>query len=349
MEAPLYNTPHDVNDSSQEKELASQAGIRQRRIMLIASIICILGAGSVYSMYMHVRQTTSNMSPLDPLPASFSKESQTHSAHTNPFREALPLGDGKVVTDKPRVGYVYSCTKNFRQSTHTHEGDWIEGAWWDPMQKIRVQGAVEWPTAYVTITTTHDERIISSNDLPDHHTGIFPVLRTDPAYNIDPNPNAIREQDILYRLPVKPEIAATPFCTTRGAVGIMTNGVMLFNALDDAGLDAAAHEIQDSCDGHPQGTDAYHYHNLSSCIEDKSARQVIGYALDGFGITGPKKNDGTYYSTEDLDECHGTTSSIIWDGEEQTMYHYVMTADYPYSISCFKGTPEDGRLHEPRL
>jgi len=29
--------------------------------------------------------------------------------------------------------------------------------------------------------------------------------------------------------------------------------VAFYNALDDAGLDAAAHEVQDLCNGHPQG------------------------------------------------------------------------------------------------
>jgi hypothetical protein len=29
----------------------------------------------------------------------------------------------------------------------------------------------------------------------------------------------------------------------------------------------------------------------------------------------------------------------MWDGKVVSMYHYVMTDEYPYSIGCFRGTP----------
>jgi hypothetical protein len=41
-------------------------------------------------------------------------------------------------------------------------------------------------------------------------------------------------------------------------------------------------------------------------------------------------------TTDDLDECHGLTSLIKLDGKNVTMYHYVMTQDFPYSVSCFR-------------
>ena len=42
--------------------------------------------------------------------------------------------------------------------------------------------------------------------------------------------------------------------------------------------------------------------------------------------------------TDDLDACHGITSTISLDGKNVKMYHYVMTQDFLYSVSCFKGT-----------
>jgi len=42
-------------------------------------------------------------------------------------------------------------------------------------------------------------------------------------------------------------------------------------------------------------------------------------------------------TTDDLDECHGITSQILLDGKLTTSYHYVMTQDFPYSVSCFRG------------
>ena len=83
----------------------------------------------------------------------------------------------------------------------------------------------------------------------------------------------------------------------------------------------------------------YHYHTLSSCIDDTSVSTVIGYALDGFPITGPKVGAQSILTTADLDECHGITSTVTLDGKSVTTYHYVMTQDFPYSVSCFRSTP----------
>ncbi len=120
----------------------------------------------------------------------------------------------------------------------------------------------------------------------------------------------------------------------------MLNGVALFNALDASGRDAVAHEIQDKCDGHPQGAGIYHYHSMSSCISNEDANNtLVGYALDGFGIYSDRDAKGNLYTSANLDECHGITSEILWDGKMVNMYHYVLTHDYPYSIGCFRGTP----------
>lgn len=119
----------------------------------------------------------------------------------------------------------------------------------------------------------------------------------------------------------------------------MLNGVALFNALDAGGRDAGAWEVQDSCDGHPQSDGIYHYHTLSSCIKNVSVHTVIGFALDGFPITGPDISSKNILTTDDLDECHGIVSQVNLDGKNVTMYHYVMTEDFPYSVSCFRGKP----------
>jgi hypothetical protein len=116
----------------------------------------------------------------------------------------------------------------------------------------------------------------------------------------------------------------------------MMTGIALFDAFDAGGRDAGAWEVQDGCNGHPQVTSEYHYHTLSSCIHDTSVNTVIGFALDGFPITGPKVGDGNILTTSDLDECHGITSTITLDEKQVETYHYVMTQDFPYSASCFR-------------
>jgi len=118
----------------------------------------------------------------------------------------------------------------------------------------------------------------------------------------------------------------------------MTNGVALFNGFDAGLRDAPAHELQDANDGHPQGNSEYHYHSIPAWAHDASVSTVIGFAYDGFPITGPVVVSGRYLTTNDLDECHGLTSEVTLDGKKVMTYHYVMTYDFPYSASCFRGT-----------
>ena len=64
----------------------------------------------------------------------------------------------------------------------------------------------------------------------------------------------------------------------------------------------------------------------------------IGVTLTGVAIYGPWYN-GKILTTADLDECHGTTSAVMWDGALATIYHYVSTYDFPYTLGCYRGTP----------
>ena len=58
--------------------------------------------------------------------------------------------------------------------------------------------------------------------------------------------------------------------------------------------------------------------------------EVVGYALDGFPITGAPIGGGNILTTRDLDECRAITSSVRLDGGDVEDYHYVLTQDYPY-------------------
>jgi hypothetical protein len=218
-------------------------------------------------------------------------------------------------------------------------GDWIHGEAWNILQKPAVQGHVNWNDAYFTNTVNGDERILEGNGLPvGYSTGVFPIQRNDPASAYDRNPNSIRARSVKEILPANPFYTDKPFCMGM-EVGYMLNGVPLFNGFDAGLRDAAAHEMQDSCEGHPQKDGVYHYHSLSPCIRDASEKTVIGYALDGFPITGPVVAPGRYLTTDDLDVCHGLVSEIVEDGQEKVTYHYVMTEDFPYSVSCFRAKP----------
>ncbi len=258
----------------------------------------------------------------------------------------IPLGDGHV-SSSPKLGDQDSCTLIFRSGGAQHTGPWLDTAakTWNQRTKIAVQGAHSWSDATHQISEPGELRVITTNGLPQGTTtGTFPIEASDPAYQYDRNPNSIRAQSFTWTVPAKPTVAATPSCTSLGPIGVMTNGVVIFNALDDAGRDAGAHEVQDSCQGHPQKQGVYHYHDFSTCLqtaatEAAGSSTLVGYALDGFGIYVERDASGNLPSDADLDACHGRTSTVMWDGQLTEMYHYDVTLEYPYLVGCYRGTP----------
>ncbi|WP_206057213.1 YHYH protein [Nitratireductor sp. XY-223] len=256
----------------------------------------------------------------------------------------LPLGDDKI-TDAPRAGYVFSCQQRFNKNTpgaHS-SGDWLGASTWNPEKKPHVEGSVTWP-ARISIELEGDRRVVRANNLPTHPTGVFPIRRSDPAYRYDRNNGRITEQDILLELPAVPAVAAAPSCVPMGMIGFSLTNAAQYNALDGRGDDAPAHEMQDSCGGHPQERGQYHYHNMTPCIDDTRSQpgghsDLVGYAIDGFGMFGKYGQDGKTLTNADLDACHGHAHVIDWDGQQRSLYHYHMTDEYPYSIGCFMGTP----------
>ena len=257
----------------------------------------------------------------------------------------LPVGGDPV--SEPTAGAVYSCQTSFptnapgAQST----GDWMNGdGTFDLTKKPTIDGSLSWDGTF-SISTDGDERVLTGNGLPkETTTGKFPVSSSDDAYQYDRNPNSIQEQRLEISIPKDPQVADEPSCTGMGIIGVLKNGVPFFNALDAGGRDAVAYELQDGCEGHPQQEGQYHYHSVSDCVLDqldsaKGQSKLIGYALDGFGIYGPRDADGHELTSADLDECHGTTSVVKFNGTKQRMYHYVATRDYPYTLGCFAGTP----------
>ncbi len=258
--------------------------------------------------------------------------------------EAIPLGDGDVGTT-PQAGSVDACQTMFRRGGAQHAGPWIDDAagTWDKTAKPAVQGAVPWPQAYYRVRRVHGTRVVAFDDLPTNHaTGVFPIATSEPAYAFDTNPNRIGAHRIRWRLPLHPHAARRPSCVGMGPIGVLRDGVFLFNGLDAAGRDAAAHEVQDSCDGHPDRSESYHHHDVPSCLLNATRNgrtTLVGYALDGYGIYVVKDAHGNLPTNGDLDACHGTTSVVRWNGKRRRVYHYVATLEYPYTVGCFHGTP----------
>lgn len=266
----------------------------------------------------------------------------TQAGRINPA--ALPLGDGYVSTT-PTVGYVDSCITHFTIGGSQVNGPWINTTrhTWDYLTKIHVNGAIKWPSASYHVAVRGGKRVITFNDLPiDHVSGVFPIAPTDPAYKYDHNGNHIAAQSLKWSLPLNPTAARTPGCTNGGPIGVLDDGVVLFNALDGAGRDAAAHELLDICAAHPDPSNTYHHHDIPPCILDKvrnGTTKLVGYALDGYGIYVQKNAKGQLPNNTQLDACHGTTSKVLWNGKLRRVYHYVATLEYPYTVGCYHGTP----------
>ncbi|MGI8419384.1 MAG: YHYH protein [Candidatus Levyibacteriota bacterium] len=321
----------------------------RKKYILFVIVLCLIGIVTLFflgkgAVKSSQQQLTSQTSPSTQMESPQQQVSYTQkqllAVTGSPLNtSSLPLGDNKYTTDAPKKGYIYLCNVQQGQGGASQEGNWIHGNTWNSAEKTSVSGSVSWSLSRYSNTVSGSNRISSGNDLPlKTTTGIFPVQATDPAYQYDRNPNTITAHNFTLTLPVNPTDTPTPACMG-GEVGVMLNGVPLFNGFDAAHRDAPAHEVEDSCDGHPQESGEYHYHSLSRCIKDIKETTVIGYSLDGFPLTGPVLSNGNYLTTKDLDECHGMSSSIMLDGKETTIYHYVMTEDFPYSVSCFRGKP----------
>lgn len=257
----------------------------------------------------------------------------------------LPIGDGKR-SDALKVGWLWACRIEEDGRGPLVTGPWIKAdGTYDFSAKPAIAGAVTWPHRFF-MSIAGNRRVFTSDDLPNHPTGVFPVAPEDPARRYDPNPNRITPQRVEFSVPAEPALA-TPQCAP-GAVGILLTGTVLFNGFDANGHDAVAHELQDKCQGHPQQSGTYHYHSVTTCFDDTTLPNghstLVGYAIDGFGIYGRRGEGGAVLSSTDLDPCHGHTHTIEWNGKTVEMYHYHGTQDFPYTVGCLRGTYELGAV-----
>ncbi|HEY0979215.1 MAG TPA: YHYH protein [Flavobacteriales bacterium] len=135
-------------------------------------------------------------------------------------------------------------------------------------------------------------------------TDVYVSCTCIPGYDIGPwagNPNVPANQDFTFRFTRNPvENTGTDVATGLGHIGVLRNGVSIFNAKDamswnNQGVwlrNAAFFEANsfDLCLGHPSPTGEYHNHITPSCVYDVLAddthSELIGHAFDGFPIYG---------------------------------------------------------------
>ena len=113
----------------------------------------------------------------------------------------LPLGDGKLSTSAQQ-GMIWACHTDPNAGGAFRDGPWIDQAsgTYDFTRKAVVSGKVMW-TPDFHMTLEGDTRVFTSNDLPDHPTGTFPIPSGDAALQYDRNPNSIKTQTVTVSLP----------------------------------------------------------------------------------------------------------------------------------------------------
>ncbi len=106
-----------------------------------------------------------------------------------------------------------------------------------------------------------------------------------------------------------------------GAIALAANGVPIFNALNNRGVDSFSIGELDDYGGHCGRADDYHYHAAPLHLQTKLGPSLpLGYALDGYPLYGLKEPNGD--TVTGLDELNGHSDSA-------GKYHYHSTLTYP--------------------
>ncbi len=228
-----------------------------------------------------------------------------------------------------------------------------------------VSGSVSNGRSIFKTTVSNTKRHFKGNGLPTHNTGVFPVQEGTPAYSWyaaapgGPGYSSsaaipIARYDLDITVPRNPTYSKTPYCMTSLVMGVATQTHTVWHinlAYGSTPVDPIAALPVDECWGHPFNKE-YHYHGYSwKCMPNQGSASthspLFGYAMDGFGIYGPRGDNGILLTNDDLDECHGHTGRIKWDGKWRTMYHYHLNSQYPYGPGCYRGKPSNFNAFAP--
>ena len=260
--------------------------------------------------------------------------------------------------DAPGKNHLYMCPRpGLKPSLTGSDTPWVSGTTVDVSKIAFVPGSVTWQSEF-SMTTTDTERMLVGNGLPNHPTGQYPIEKGTAAYDYYAALPAmgydnaaeipIAPYDINLTLPKDPVPNDKPTCVLWIFLGVVSQTGAVWHAeiAPDSSLnlhDPISALPLDDCWGHPYNTQ-YHYHAYSwKCFPNQGDPSqhspLFGYAIDGFGVYGPRGEGGKLLTNDDLDECHGHTHEIEWDGVKKVMYHYHVNNQYPYSIGCYRGTP----------
>lgn len=258
--------------------------------------------------------------------------------------------------DTPARDKTFLCGAGPNTVMTNASSPWVRGSAIDVSKIPHVEGHVSRKSRFA-ITKTATARHFKGNGLPNTKIGEFPVKAGTAAYRYytalpaQGYNNAaeipVKPWDLDITVPRRPKANRTPTCIGKLTIGIADTGAPWHVEIAPDSqyhiLNPSAGLPMDKCWGHPYATQ-YHYHGESwTCFIDRDKphehSRLVGYAIDGFGVYGIRGVDGRSVTNKELDECHGHTHRILWNGKKVNMYHYHLNNEYPYSIGCFRGTP----------
>ena len=188
----------------------------------------------------------------------------------------------------------------------------------------------------VIVYIEDDYVVFETNNLPDHKSPYYNP--SDALYeeyngnnsNYNQNPNRIKKQNIIMKVPADPQEAKNKSATPLGAIGISVNGIVFFNQYAGPNNQPLTNEINsfDQYNGHPEQQGTYHYHIEPIWLTSSLGKDAfLGFLNDGFPVYGPEEN-GKEVKNSDLDDFHGHSHATVEfpDG----IYHYHITNENPY-------------------
>ena len=205
--------------------------------------------------------------------------------------------------------------RGFLTKTETASAKPSIAAHFEPFKNVRVR----WDS---------DLLYVESNGLPEHNmmVGIRAWQQQVPL------PQPFTGQN-SWKIPLRPRLATNPINAKdtpfRGAIAVAVNGVPIFAALNNRGVDAFLAGELDKWGGHCGRGDDYHYHIAPTHLEKIVGKgNPIAFALDGFPIYGMTEADGS--AVGKLDALNGQFDQ---DGN----YHYHATKKFPYINGGVRG------------
>jgi hypothetical protein len=178
-----------------------------------------------------------------------------------------------------------------------------------------------------------------------------------PSYTIGPwsmNPNTPSNQNWVFKITRFPVPASAPAAAGNGQIGVLINGVVLFNSGDAMSYNNQNvwHRVAqyfeavsfDTSGGHPSPTGSYHYHiNMKKLYNADPSKHspVLGYMFDGYPLYGPyaysnvNGTGGIRRMTSGYVKRNITTRTTLPDGTVLPSNRWGPAVSSQYPLGCF--------------